>query len=115
MLLVFALAAALCLQAFVKSDKISRGGQARDRAATLCQNAAEVIRYTGRPEAVSGQYYDENWAPISGEIGVYRLEVRELESEVPGLGRAAVSVSGRDGGTLFELDIAWQEEAADVG
>ena len=32
MLLVFALAAALCLQAFVKSDALSSRGEARDRA-----------------------------------------------------------------------------------
>lgn len=44
MLLVFALAAALCLQAFVKSDEISASCEARDRAMTLCQSAAEVIR-----------------------------------------------------------------------
>ena len=36
MLLVFALAAALCLQAFVKSDELSARGEARDRAAVLC-------------------------------------------------------------------------------
>ena len=35
MLLVFALAAALCLQAFVKSDGLSRRSEARDRAMTL--------------------------------------------------------------------------------
>ena len=32
MLLVFALAAALCLQAFVKADEISKQAEARDRA-----------------------------------------------------------------------------------
>ena len=31
MLLVFALAAALCLQAFVKSDQLSQQGEVRDR------------------------------------------------------------------------------------
>ena len=35
MLLVFALAAALCLQAFVKSDQLSQQGEVRDRAVTL--------------------------------------------------------------------------------
>ena len=46
MLLVFALAAALCLQAFVKSDQMSRNSEARDRAMILCQSAAEAIRQT---------------------------------------------------------------------
>lgn len=119
MLLVFALAAAVCLQVFVKSDELSRSSEVRDRAAAACQNAAEIIRRAGRLEAGPGragrQYYDENWEPVSGETGAYWLEVQELESSLPGLGRAAVSVSARGGETLFELDIAWQKEAADVG
>ena len=47
MLLVFALAAALCLQAFVKSDGMSKRGEARDRAVVLAQNAAEAVRACG--------------------------------------------------------------------
>ena len=47
MLLVFALAAALCLQAFVRSDNISRQSEARDRAAMLVQSAAEAIQAYG--------------------------------------------------------------------
>ena len=38
MLLVFALAAALCLQAFVRSEAMSRESEARDHAAVLCQS-----------------------------------------------------------------------------
>ena len=41
------MAAALCLQAFVKSDQLSRGAEAQDRAVALCQSAAEVIRANG--------------------------------------------------------------------
>lgn len=115
MLGVFALAAALCLQAFVRSDALSRERQARDRAAVVCQNAAEVICHTGRPESVRGQWYDEDWAPVPEGGGAYLLEVRELESETAGLGRAAVTVTERDGGMLFELKIAWQEEAEGIG
>ena len=44
MLLVFALAAALCMQAFVKSDQLSQQIVDRDQAVSLCQNAAEAIR-----------------------------------------------------------------------
>ena len=47
MLLVFALAAALCLQAFVKADEISRRAEARDRAVILCQTVAEEIKAVG--------------------------------------------------------------------
>ena len=41
MLLVFALAAALCLQVFVLSAQISRRCKATDHAVTAAQNAAE--------------------------------------------------------------------------
>ena len=44
MLLVFALASALCLQAFVKSGDLSQRSAARDRAAVEAQNAAETLR-----------------------------------------------------------------------
>ena len=47
MLLVFALAAALCLQAFVKSDSLSSRSRDRDRAVTLAQTVAETVRASG--------------------------------------------------------------------
>ena len=47
MLLVFALAAALCLQAFVKSEQLSSRSENRDRAVTIAQTAAETIRHCG--------------------------------------------------------------------
>ena len=54
MLLVFALAAALCLQAFVKSDGLSKDSEVRDQAVTLCQNAAETLRHFGKCSGESG-------------------------------------------------------------
>ncbi len=92
MLLVFALAAALCLQAFVKSDELSARGEARDRAAVLCQTAAETVRHYGgdaqnalsrAAEDLGAAYseefvtfsldYDENWTPIpAGDCGMER-------------------------------------------
>ena len=47
MVLVFALAAALCLRAFVWSDQLSRQNEARDRALLEVQNAAEALKHTG--------------------------------------------------------------------
>ena len=43
-MLVFALAAALCLQVFVLSDKTSRRNEARDRAVLEAQNTAEELK-----------------------------------------------------------------------
>ena len=78
MLLVFALAAALCLQAFVKSDASSRRIQNRDAAVNLVQNVAEVARSRGGDmgnalaetaeelgyhyeQGLLWQDFDENW------------------------------------------------------
>lgn len=127
MLLVFALAAALCLQAFVRSDALSHRSEARDRAITLAQSAAETIRHSGgdmgnalsqTAQALGGDYaqgllwadYDENWAPLSsGSDGAYRLTAQGVPVETPGLWKAHVQVTEGDETVLFEIDVAWQE------
>lgn len=133
MLLVFALAAALCLQAFVKSDALSGNSGNRDRAVLLCQNTAETIRWYGG-DAVSedaaralGYHYengvlylefDEEWNPV--DSGVYRLETEALPAGIPGLASTRVQVrQGRSGDwepeALFALEVAWQEEVTRLG
>lgn len=131
MLAVFALAAALCLQAFVKSDQLSKDSEARDRAVVLCQNTAETLRHFGvggdmgnalgktaqqlgynYAQGQLWQEFDENWNPV--EIGVYRLDSTGIPTDVPGLQMAHVCVItgynvGQELEVLFELDVAWQE------
>lgn len=124
MLLVFALAAALCLQAFTKSDALSARNEARDRAVTLVQSSVETVRHCGgdtdqalrsAAELLECQYeeevlwanYDAEWNPCPD--GVYHLTVRADSGGVPGLNqvRAAVETGGE---VLFELKAAWQGE-----
>ncbi len=139
MLLVFALAAALCLQAFVKSDSMSKGGEAQDRAVLLCQNVAEALRSNGGDPGealctVTGQSlatdqgdytarFDENWELIEGGQSLssgkqyYFARVSELDSAIPDLGKAEVyveSVAPADGEItrIFEIEVAWQEVSA---
>ena len=127
MLLVFALAAALCLQAFVKSDGLSGNSEARDRAVTLCQTAAETVRHSGGNfnEAAEklglefGQgstmfrYYDENWEPLPISEGpIPGGGIQAVLDAPPGLGKASVCVSEAHGEALFELEVAWQEEVS---
>lgn len=129
MLAVFALCAALCTQAFVRAEEISRRAEARDRGVTLCQSVAEVIRHNGGdPEAAltevcggasdAGEgwavYYDENWAllPEAGEAG-YTLQVTELTTGRPTLGKAKVEAFTLRGGemdSLFFIEVSWQKE-----
>lgn len=135
MILVFALAAALCLQAFVKSDQMSKASEARDHAAVLCQSAAEAIRACGENGAagnqaleraadmVDGIYspgqlwvnYDEDWTPIHGsdDAPAYWLYAVTVDSGVEGLSKAHVVVVSPDTPyALFELEVAWQEVIA---
>lgn len=129
MLLVFALAAALCLQAFAKSDGLSRESEARDRAAVACQNAAEAVRWAGGdleraaeklgvpygayPEEASGLsvHYSGDWSLSDTRDYAYCLTVRLVDSGVAGLGKASVAVAEAETlEELFALEIAWQEE-----
>ena len=97
MLLVFALAAALCLQAFAKAEVISAETARRDRAVVLARNAAELLK-AGEREAV-------------GELGGegYRLEVVPQSSGQPGLAQAEIQVFFEEV-PVFSLVTGWQEE-----
>ena len=130
MLLVFALAAALCLQAFVKSDALSRRSEERDRAVLLCQSAAEAVRSAEgdfrRAAALLGTelwnedslsiFYGADWQmAVSKSPGVYPLGYTlgacRMEEDQPGLGRASVWMQNDETGEeLFRLEVAWQEE-----
>ena len=115
MLLVFALAAALCLQAFVKSDQISLRSQARSNAALAAQNTAELIRHSGgsmehalaeTADRQGGKYlenangmgkamvisYNEDWEPIEDE-GAYTLMAQEISAEEEGLKKVLIQVT----------------------
>ena len=131
MLLVFALAAALCLQAFVKSDQISRESQARSNAALAVQNTAETIRYSGgsfehalmeTAKQQGGKYlestdksekelqilYDEEWNPA--QEGEYLLTVREIPTQEEGFWKVSIQVTEKtQTEPLFELETAWLE------
>lgn len=135
MIAVFALAAALCLQAFVKSDQLSRRVEAWDGAAVLCQSVAEMIQHekgdiVAAVEKISGEdakqghdnfgyfvNYDESWQVISYEEGdrlplAYTLRATEMESGTQGLGKALVEAYAWNRGTmesLFSIEVSWQK------
>lgn len=117
MLLVFALAAALCLQAFVKSDQISLKSQTRSNAAFAAQNTAEVIRYNGgslehalmeTAKRQGGKYlegdgdadgkliipYDGEWKATTQEAE-YLLTVQGIPAVEKGLRKVRIQVIDR--------------------
>lgn len=95
MVLVFALAAALCLQVFVKADAISQQTARRDEAVVIAQNTAELLKAGRDPEE------------FPGPEG-YTVEIREEATDIPGLVQAQITVSC-EGEALFSLTTGWQE------
>ena len=99
MLLVFSLAAALCLQVFVLSSQMSRRCDARNQAELRIQNAAEILKASrgdlSQCEAVLGGsvrdegweiYYDAKWKETSSEQSVYLSDPSHyIRSSVAGL------------------------------
>ena len=122
MVLVFAIAAAFCLQAFALSQKISRQFTQTDRASAAAQSAAETLKSCSGDGAAAallleGSWdgeqlsvlYDENWSPVAAD-GVYALTAQPVSGgRIPGLGEAEITVSSAQGELLFSLSAAWQE------
>ena len=133
MLLVFALAAALCLQAFVASSRQAARSQARDNAVRRAQTAAETLKAVGGTETeaeasaaerLGGQVeqgvwyilYDADWNQVERD-GTYRLEA--LPGPLGGVEStehlAQVRLQVLDEGAdedkpLCTLTVAWQKE-----
>lgn len=99
MVLVFALAAALCLGVFARADEMAEQITKRDEAVNLACNAAELLKATGDPAQAE-------------RLAVGALEVKVLEEEpaVEGLRRAVIRVFC-DGEEIFALRTGWQEVA----
>ena len=105
MVLVFALAAALCLNAFVAADRISQETARRDEAVLLAQNAAEILKATsGDAEGVAQML--EADAAAAG----CRLEILTVDSGIALLGQAEIQVWQEDM-QIFTLRTGWQEVA----
>lgn len=133
MVLVFALAAVLCLRVFVWSDRTSELGAAKDMAALKAQSAAEIIKNEGKSggdcgetlrssAALLGGIYDESskeltvgylsdWNTAGADAAVYRLTAYPIDSGSEKLCKVKVEVSEQSSGEmLIEFETAWQKE-----
>jgi hypothetical protein len=114
MILVFALAAALCVQVFAYADRTSRYYEMRDQAVLQVQNEAELLKRQANQSGDTDyqRFYDENWELVPEEFddAAYCLTVDYQESEEPCLWLAEVSVAATDGEELFSLPVAGQKE-----
>jgi len=122
MVLVFALAAALCLQGFSLADQTSHSQENRNHAVVLAQNMAECLKASaGNYETLAAQSqgirngqaltvcYDKNWQVLSDTPrAVYILQVTPIQTDHSLLGKALIQVKEQDD-ILFEITVAWQE------
>ena len=106
MLLVFSLAAMLCLQGFTWANAQSLEESQKDRALQQLQNTAELLK-AGQsvPESL---LFDENWQPAE-ENPSFILRMIPVEQEIPCLSTARLEVTKADGSPLGELTVSWQE------
>ena len=124
MVLVLALAAALCLQVFVLADHISRTCEAQDHAVLAAQSAAETVKGVAGDCAQAAEHfggnwdgqawiisYDASWQQSSEADAAYHVLVVPAESGQDLLGAANITVESMDGDALFQLSVAWQEVA----
>lgn len=120
MLLVFALAAALCLQAFAAADSQSKALSARDRAAMEAQTAAELLKHTGGDYAQAAELlggdtkngslvlsFNESWNPADAPEIVYQLTALPADHSQPLLAQTTITVTAK-GEPLFSLPVSWQ-------
>ena len=120
MILVFAVAAAICIKTFVYSDMISRDTETRDRAVEAAQNVAECIKNSSGDIALAASVlggtedgddwvimFDENWQEVTSD-GEYTVRVSaEKRTGLYTAGRITVT-DGDD--TVFSMPVSWQEE-----
>lgn len=100
MVLVFAVAAAICLRVFTVADRMSKDAASVDAAYLLAQNAAEEIKNTrGAPLAESGCEREENGLLLKAE---------PVETGNRFLGGATVTVFDGEK-ILCELPVRWQK------
>lgn len=110
MVLVFALAAALCLGVFVKADQISRETRCRDEAVLLAQNGAEVLKSCAgsleNAAEILGGTVTENGLQVRSDG--FTLVITPEDSGIPGLGQARIAVYLEEE-PIFTLRTGWQE------
>lgn len=124
MLVVFALAAVLCLKAFAWADVRSEQSAARDRALLEAQNVSETLKYYKGDFAAAADFgggawngevwtirYDGAWNETA-DAAAYLLRVSPRESGLETLGMADVAVLCGDT-PLAALQICWQEVGGD--
>lgn len=110
MLLVFAIAAALCLGCFALAEDISAESERRDQAVSMAQNCAESIKAADGDLAAAAEIMGGSWdgESLTLQQGELSLSAAETESghELLGLAHIRVDFGGE---SIFAIDCPWQK------
>lgn len=110
MVLVFALASAICLRVFARSHEISEAALRQDRAVQLAQNTAETVKACADlPEAariLGAQATDDGWLLEQDGCSVL---LTALQADTPGLSGCEIAVTYES--ETFRVNVFWQEVA----
>lgn len=123
MILVFAFAAAICVQAFQKADATSKELAARDRAVNYGQTVAETVKSVhGDLESAAGIlggiaeedkllfWYDNEWNRVSKEDATYELCLMVTETSAYLEKSQLIVTELKKSKVLFALPVNWQKE-----
>ena len=115
MLCVFAIAAAICIRAFVWSDRKSEYNENLGLAAITVQSAAENMKSTcGSLEKTGdslGCAYSVDGDSLTAELEGYSLSIRLCDgSEF--VGRAEITATDDSGSELIRTTVCWQKGGA---
>ncbi|MDO5445754.1 MAG: hypothetical protein Q4F31_09075 [Eubacteriales bacterium] len=101
MVLVFAVAAAICLRVFMHADSISQDSSYTDSAFVMAQNTAEMIKNScGELLLEEGTYF------LKENDLVLKAELSETDNQY--LGAAEITVY-REDEILCEIPVRWQK------
>lgn len=117
MVLVFALAAALCLQGFVLANHISERSELKSHAVLMAQNTAELLKHTSgdfetAAEELNGTWNGEILSARTSQSPSLYLNAVPADTDNPLLGAACIQVFHEED-CLFEITVAWQKEVSD--
>ena len=134
MVMVFAVASAICLRAFVRADRISRDGSVKAEAALLADSYGALFKEVRGDAGEAAERhggtllkesdgpvwmvcFDREWNPVPETEAVYILRAKQAEGAASGgaaqesgyLGEGTVTVVRADGEELFAIPVCWQK------
>ena len=110
MILIFALAAAFCLQGFASADRLSKRQAVLTEAVVTVQNTAEILKSSHGDDDLAAELLTGTVTDTGLQIQTedYTLTATAAEEQLDSLASAKIKVLYKTE-TLYELTVSWQE------